>query len=567
MEISLKDKAQSRSARLLSGVALAALLAGWSIPAQAASDPETLAEIRALKAKLHQLEHRMDAQAQTQRRESAKAGAAAPAGGSGVVVQSSDGRFWPDKFTYKGITITPGGFIALESVWRSRWVGADINTNFANIPYGFNGTAHSNEFRFSARQSRLSMLVQGDIDPLTHISGYVETDFLGAAQTANSNESNSYNLRLRQMYTNIDWDEWGLHLAAGQTWSLTTLSPKGLKADSYLLPPTIDAQYVPGFVWARQPGIRLVKDFGKQFWVAVSAESGATTWALPGATFFPGQTTALPIYATPILFGAAQGGGLFNGANNYSFNHMPDFVGKAAWDANIFDRNIHVEAFGLLRDITDHAYFGDHSQWGGGFGAGVVVPIVPKLLDVQVSGMTGRGIGRYGSGQLADATFSLTGAPQLTHERMLLVGATLHATPQTDIYAFAGGEFLASQYQFNRVGGTLFVGGYGNPFYNNIGCNIENDAVAAGGVALNAALSGCAGQISALRQITGGVWHTVYNGPFGKVKAGAQYSYTKKTAFPGVELFSTPQATENMWYLSLRYYPFDGPTPVLAAKY
>ena len=114
MEISLKDKAQSRSARLLSGVALVALLTGWSIPAQAAADPETLAEIRALKAKLHQLEHRMDAQAQTQRRESAKAGAAAPAGGSGVVVQSSDGRSWPDKFTYKGITITPGGFIALE---------------------------------------------------------------------------------------------------------------------------------------------------------------------------------------------------------------------------------------------------------------------------------------------------------------------------------------------------------------------------------------------------------------------------------------------------------------------
>ena len=69
MEISLKDKAQSRSARLLSGVALVALLAGWSIPAQAAADPETLAEIRALKSKLHQLEHRLDAQAQTQRHE------------------------------------------------------------------------------------------------------------------------------------------------------------------------------------------------------------------------------------------------------------------------------------------------------------------------------------------------------------------------------------------------------------------------------------------------------------------------------------------------------------------
>ncbi len=32
------------------------------------------------------------------------------------------------------------------------------------------------------------------------MEGYFEMDFLGAAPTANSNESNSYNLRMRNVY-------------------------------------------------------------------------------------------------------------------------------------------------------------------------------------------------------------------------------------------------------------------------------------------------------------------------------------------------------------------------------
>ena len=36
---------------------------------------------------------------------------------------------------YKGITITPGGFLAAETVWRQRAEGADINTALNSIPY------------------------------------------------------------------------------------------------------------------------------------------------------------------------------------------------------------------------------------------------------------------------------------------------------------------------------------------------------------------------------------------------------------------------------------------------
>ena len=36
---------------------------------------------------------------------------------------------------YKGITITPGGFLAAETVWRQRAEGSDINTNLNGINY------------------------------------------------------------------------------------------------------------------------------------------------------------------------------------------------------------------------------------------------------------------------------------------------------------------------------------------------------------------------------------------------------------------------------------------------
>ncbi len=48
------------------------------------------------------------------------------------------------------------------------------------------------EFRMTARQSRISGLAEGNFDADTHFTYYGEFDFLGAAQTANSGESNSY---------------------------------------------------------------------------------------------------------------------------------------------------------------------------------------------------------------------------------------------------------------------------------------------------------------------------------------------------------------------------------------
>src|SRR5262249_4010898 len=106
---------------------------------------------------------------------------------------------------YKGITITPGGFLAAETVWRQRAEGADINTNLNGIPFSGASNARLSEFYGSGRQSRISLLAQGKTDSVTG-TGYFEADFLSAGITSNNNQSNSYTLRQRQA-----WAQAALH--------------------------------------------------------------------------------------------------------------------------------------------------------------------------------------------------------------------------------------------------------------------------------------------------------------------------------------------------------------------
>src|ERR1700761_850797 len=184
------------------------------------------------------------------------------------------------------VTVTIGGFLAFEGAYRSRNENTDIGSSFSGVPFSSSPYGPLSETRFTARQSRLTVMAQGDVDSDTHLTFWNEMDFLGAAQTANSNESNSYNLRIRNMYTTIDWDSLGLSVLAGQNWSLATANTKGITPRNELVPTTIDAQYVVGFVWARQPQLRITKNWNKELWAAVSVENAQTTVA--------GNTITLP---------------------------------------------------------------------------------------------------------------------------------------------------------------------------------------------------------------------------------------------------------------------------------
>src|SRR5882672_586456 len=51
----------------------------------------------------------------------------------------------PASIHYKGITLTPGGFLAAETVYRTRATSGDINTPFTGIPFNAADLAHVSE--------------------------------------------------------------------------------------------------------------------------------------------------------------------------------------------------------------------------------------------------------------------------------------------------------------------------------------------------------------------------------------------------------------------------------------
>ena len=118
---------------------------------------------------------------------------------------------------FKGVTFTPGGFLAAESVYRNRALGADINTQFNGLNFPGSGQNGVSEFFYSGRQSRISMLAEGKLGD-AKMTGYVEADFLSAGVTSNNNQSNSYTLRQRQVWGQIASGPWTF--TGGQMWSL-----------------------------------------------------------------------------------------------------------------------------------------------------------------------------------------------------------------------------------------------------------------------------------------------------------------------------------------------------------
>jgi hypothetical protein len=438
-------------------------------------------------------------------------------------------------FQLGGITVTLGGFIAVEGVYRSRNETADIGSSFGSgMPLPNTPAYHMGEFRGSARQSRVSLLAQGDVDDVTHLAAYGEVDFLGVGTTSNSTESNSYVPRLRVAYATYDRSDLGLHLLGGQEWSLLTMNKVGIVPRQEDIPLTIDAQYVSGFNWTRNWQVRAVKDFDDhRFWLGASIEGPQASYS--GSTTIPGGKT---VTAT------ATGGSLLNGTiSTYSTDVVPDFIVKAAADPGWG----HYELFGLTRFFTDRVsntiYGSNATVVGGGIGGGMILPVIPRKLDFRLSGLFGNGVGRYGSAQFPDATFSEGGRPKPLTEYSLLAGLEGHPAPSVDIYAYVGTE----QAERNFTGGTKL--GYGNPASSNAGCDTELSTLT------------CTANTSGVVQGTIGAWWRFLQGDFGTVQAGAQYSYTKRNIFAGAGATPgttvSPSTDENMFLISFRYYPFQ----------
>lgn len=322
------------------------------------------------------------------------------------------------------VTVTLGGFAELAGIYRSRNEVADIVSNFnTSVPLPQSPLYHEPEFRLTSRQSRFSVLVQGKPDPQQALGAYLEADFLSAAPTANANELNGCSPRLCQAYGTYDNASWHFHLLGGQSWSLITQGQVGIIPRQENIPLTIDADFVPGFTWARQPGIRVAGDFADhRLWLAASLENPQTIYAI-------GPSGAPTADGTPNYYNPS--GINFAPTVLYSDKIAPDVIVKAALDPGWG----HYEIYGLARFLHDRvsAYGSGHGNvaLAGGGGAAVILPLVPGRLTLQASGLAG-----YGIGQFPDATLSPQGAPVPLPEVEALVGLVAKPAPMVDLYAY-----------------------------------------------------------------------------------------------------------------------------------
>ncbi len=448
-------------------------------------------------------------------------------------------------FRVGGVTVTLGGFAAAEGGYRSRNQAAGIDTGFnGNIPLPNSPNYHIPEYRFTAQQSRFSMLAQGQVDTSTTLASYMETDFLSAGSSSNSNQSNSYTLRLRHFYGTYDNTDLGLHVLGGQAWSLGTMFRVGMVPRQEDIPLTIDAQYVVGFNWERQAQLRLVKDFDDhRLWAGISVEAPQTIFGSPaGPNCLTGAGAPTGIGGGSLEYSQC-GGPNVNSVQSYSDNYAPDIIAKLAADPGWG----HYEVWSLLRflggRVSEAGSGRNYTTTGQGVGAGMILPLIPAKLEFQMTGLAGQGIGRYGSAQLADVTFNPNGKIEPIAEYQVMGGFVAHPKPTIDVYMYGGAEEASPKY-FNQ--GAVH-NGYGNPAVSLAGCSVE--------------LGACSANTSGVVEGTIGAWWRFLKGSYGTMQVGAQYEYLNRNTFAGVGATKnsvlSPSGNENVFFVSFRYLPFQ----------
>ena len=537
----------------------------------------------------------------------------------------------PDVLHYKGITITPANsYLAGETVYRTHATGGDIPTPFSGIPYEHGDAYSLSEFYGTARQSRVALMAEGKTSFGT-LRGYYEADWLGTGITSNNNQSNSYVLRERVLWAQAALSN-GWAFTGGQLWSLATEDKVGLSnlSGDVLTPQTIDPNYVPGFVWTRQYGFRVTKTM-KHSAFGIAAENpqllytatlaGNTPYAVLGSAGANGgnynaaisacsPATSIVNYANEVNGGVNTYIPVYKTVNscanvtNISFNVLPDFIVKAAFDPGFG----HYEFFGIGRYAHETVYPGETTNsnlYGGlkdivtgatvapaltsagsyhndiaigGLGASGRVTLAKKFT-VGIKGLYGPGVGRYGNTTLSDVTTNASGELTPLHNLSALSTLEIAASPRLVLYANYGGDYAGRNSGVGSTLGAPSVGksaaglyggtwkaasaapvGYGSRLLSNSACLADSNP------GLNGSSTGyypggsCGAQTKDVQELSIGYWFDFYRGEHGRLRQGIQYGYASRQSWSGAAVATNgpngvaAKGIDNMVWTSFRYY-------------
>jgi hypothetical protein len=508
----------------------------------------------------------------------------------------------PAAIHYKGLKITPVAFFAFEGVWRERSVNSDINTPLNSIPFPSANEGHTSELNFSGRQSRVGGLFEANPAKIA-LTGYFEGDFLGTGTSSNNNQSNSYVFRQRQIWGRAATES-GFAVTGGQMWSLVTEDRKGTDARTEIQPQTIDPQYLVGYSWTRQPGIRVQQRFGDYktgaFTVAAAAEQAQIT------NFTVASATSAAVPTQYFFGGLGQNGGLYNAAasaagtpsctantttgavtcteatsniTTYANNVAPDIIVKGAYDLP----TLHVEIGGIARFLRDQYFpivstssagaytygttYSTNTKAAGGVFASVRgyigTPGTFPAVEVAVQAMAGTGTGRYGSSQLADATLRPDETLEPIRNYHGLASVEAHLNPKFDAFLYYGGEYAQRTLYVTSDNNAII--GYGSPALSDTGCYNLPAPPAITSIG-NAGSSGSLGATSCTsptkyiqEPMIGFQWRPIGDkkSKFGYIQYSATYSLINRQLWAGIGSATTPvspRAQDSMIHVGMRYY-------------
>ena len=348
-------------------------------------------------------------------------------------------------------------------------------------------------------------------------------DFLGAAPTANENQSNSFTPRVRQAFGELEWRDWSL--TGGQAWSLLTLNKQGIETLGWYNPDTIDAQYVVGFTFARLMSMRLVKSFDNHKVTAA--------FAIENSAFE--QAGKVP---SGVIYGGTGSGSLGN-SNTYTNSLAPDVIGKVAFDPSF--GHFEVKAVGrFLRDRVEATSSlpstetnTSNTTLAGGFGVDAYVPVLNKKLiprrivvvwprHCPLRRFVQRGLHIQtewhdcGSAEPPGIRRHRS-VPDPEAQGLLLRRRRVHRPGELR-------QRLRLRHRHRCSNSSCFVKDSGS----------------------------CSAEMRNLVQGAAGFWYDLHKGNYGTLKYGMQYSYTHKSTWADASGLA-PTANENMAFTSLRY--------------
>jgi len=253
-------------------------------------------------------------------------------------------------------TLTPGGFVDFESIFRTTNTQSNIATNFAAIPFSNTALGRVTELRTTAQFSRLSMKLEDHFRGVDLV-GYVEGDFSGNSAPNVYQSVNGLTNRLRLYFGYARHGKW--EILGGQTWSWLTPNRTGIgpMPSDLAISYNEDQNLAVGVPYTRAAEFRVAYHLNDHWAMGIGIED---------SNQYIGNYVALPAGFTAI------GSQFDNNANAGAANLMPDIIAKTTYDTELVGRHFHAELTGFVTGAhatvipTGSTLYNSHSAYGGG---------------------------------------------------------------------------------------------------------------------------------------------------------------------------------------------------------